>query len=231
MPDTAGESAKGAVPFNVTFTIFYIPSLTVGDTRAASKPPTATKRHSKFYFDNTLVAIQIEDTLFNVHKYQLMKSETFSDMFKVAQENSEQGPSPENPIVIEGVAVSDFESLLTVLYAPHFSPHMPAPEASLIIPAFRLATKWDFGDLKSYLLPLAEKELDAVDRIAFAREFGITEWLAPAHTELCQRTQPITTEEAVKIGARSLLAILQLREASYCEEQRLCFSCCYDAYD
>lgn len=63
---------------------------------------------------------KIEDTLFNVHKYQLVKSETFSDMFNLPKEESdepEEGSSPEHPIVMRGVSASDFEALLTVLYA------------------------------------------------------------------------------------------------------------------
>jgi len=185
------------------------------DTPKTRTRPVASKRHSKFYFDNTLVVIQIEDTLFNVHKYQLMKSETFSDMFKVAKpsdDEPEEGSSPENPIVMLGVAAADFECLLTVLYATHFSTHQPTPDASLIIPAFRLANKWNFEDLSTYLLPLAEKELSEVDKIVFAREFGIKAWLAPAHTKLCHRAQRLTTDEAVKLGVHSLLLISRLRE-------------------
>ena len=63
---------------------------------------------------------KIEDTLFNVHKYQLLKSETFSNMFSEAEasgDDLEDGSSPENPIVMPDVAVSDFEALLKVLYA------------------------------------------------------------------------------------------------------------------
>jgi hypothetical protein len=58
--------------------------------------------------------------LFNVHKYQLIKSEVFSDMFKIPKPDSnepEEGSSPEHPIIIEGVAPSDFTALLRVLYA------------------------------------------------------------------------------------------------------------------
>lgn len=63
---------------------------------------------------------KIEDTLFNVHKYQLMKSETFSNMFRIggeADHEDAEGSSPKNPITMSGVAASDFEALLTVLYA------------------------------------------------------------------------------------------------------------------
>ncbi|KAG9096510.1 hypothetical protein FRC06_008588 [Ceratobasidium sp. 370] len=163
-------------------------------------------------FDLTLYPMKIENVLFNVHKYQLMKSETFSDMFETAGRDPEEGSSPEKPIVMEGVSASDFECLLTVLYATRFSTYQPVPEASLIIPAFRLANKWNFEDLRNYLLPLAEKELSDIDKIVFAREFGIKAWLAPAHTNLCQRKEPLTTDEAVKLGVHSLLLISRLRE-------------------
>lgn len=94
----------------------------------------------------------------------------------------------------------------------HFSTHQPAPEASLIIPSFRLANMWNFSDLRTYLLPLAEKVLGDVDKIVFAREFDIKGWLAPAHLRLCQRSEVLTTEEATKLGVHSLLMISRMRE-------------------
>jgi len=182
----------------------------------AAKPALATKRHPEFYFDNTLVVIQIEDTLFNVHKYQLMKSKTFKDMFSVAEASGgdleEEGSSPENPIQMLEVSASDFEALLKVLYATRFSTNQPDPEASLIIPAFRLANMWEFRELREYLIPLAEKVLNDVDKIAFAREFDVKDWLAPALTRLCQRAEPLTSEESSKLGVDSLLLVSRIRE-------------------
>lgn len=181
--------------------------------------PTAhgqAKRHSEFYFDNTLIVIQVEDTLFNVHKYQLLKSEAFAHMFK-AQEAlpsdpaSKEGSGPDNPIVL-GVKASDFEALLTLLYATHFESSRPSPESPLIVPAFRLANAWGFSDLRAHLLPLAYNALGDADKIAFAREFDIREWLLPAHVRLCQRQEPLTREEASKIGMDSLLMIFLVRE-------------------
>ncbi|KAH7338077.1 hypothetical protein B0J17DRAFT_717739 [Rhizoctonia solani] len=189
--------------------------ITVPPGKPSTSKTLATKRHSKFYFDNTLIVIQVEDTLFNVHKYQLLKSETFSDMFTMPKEASkepEEGSSPERPILLEGVTASDFEALLTVLYASHFSSHQPTPEASLIIPAFRLANMWNFSDLRSYLLPLAETNLSDIDKIVFAREFDIQNWLAPAHQHLCERPESLTTDEARKLGVDSLLLIFRMRE-------------------
>ncbi|KAG8697273.1 hypothetical protein FRC08_006645 [Ceratobasidium sp. 394] len=146
-----------------------------------------------------------------------MKSTTFSDMFAIAEQSEDEqttreGSSLDNPIVMQGVSASDFECLMTVLYASHFSAHQPEPEASLIIPAFRLANMWNFAELCAYLKPLAERVLDDVDKIVFAREFGVTEWLAPAHVQLCLREEKITTQEAGKLGLDSLLFISRFRE-------------------
>ncbi|CAE6489207.1 unnamed protein product [Rhizoctonia solani] len=180
-----------------------------------SKTPRPVAHHPEFYLDDSLIIIEIENTLFKVHKYQLVKSEVFSDMFKMPKTKDnepEEGSSPEHPIVISGVAASDFTALLKVLYASLFSSNQPAPEAGLIIPAFRMANMFNFSELHTYLLPLAEKHLGDVDKIVFAREFDIKEWLAPAYTRLCQREERLSVEEAIKLEVRSVLMISHMRE-------------------
>ncbi|KAG9075093.1 hypothetical protein FRC06_010269, partial [Ceratobasidium sp. 370] len=138
-------------------------------------------------------------------------------MFAIAEESEDEqttreGSSLDHPIVMQGVSASDFECLMTVLYASHFSAHQPEPEGSLIIPAFRLANMWNFMELCAYIKPLAEKALSDVDKIVFAREFKVAEWLAPAHARLCLREERITTQEAEKLGINSLLYISRFRE-------------------
>ncbi|KAH7338068.1 hypothetical protein B0J17DRAFT_660641 [Rhizoctonia solani] len=190
------------------------------DTQSIDNPSQieksrSPKRHPEFFFDNTLVAIQIEDTLFNVHKYQLAKSEVFSDMFDIPKPEGnapEEGSSPGHPIKLEGVSASDFTALLRVLYASYFSNDHPTPEASLVVPAFRLANMFNFSELRAFLLPLAEKNLDDVNTIVFAREFAIKEWLAPAYIRLCKREAVLSDEEASKLGAKSVLMIWRMRE-------------------
>ncbi|CAE6507929.1 unnamed protein product [Rhizoctonia solani] len=194
----------------------------ISDETSSAEGTEPLERHTKFFFDNTLVAIQVERTLFNVHKYQLTKSEVFSDMFKMprSQNNKpEEGSSPEYPIVLKGITSADFAALLTVLYASHFSSDQPAPEASLVIPAFRLAYMFNFSELRTFLLPLAEKNLGDVEKVVFAREFDIKEWLAPAHSRLCQREKPLNNEEARKLGVDSVLVISRMREQHRANKQ------------
>ncbi|CAE6450646.1 unnamed protein product [Rhizoctonia solani] len=177
--------------------------------------PEPIVHHPEFFFDNTLIAIQIENTLFNVHKYQLAKSDFFSEIFNASKSEGDkpkEGSSPEHPIVIHGAVTSDFTALLRVLYASPFSSNQSTPEASLVVPAFRLAHLLNFSELRTYLLQLAEKNLDDVDKIVFAREFNIKEWLAPAYIRLCEREELLTTEEARKLQVDSVLLIWRMRE-------------------
>ncbi|KAG8715174.1 hypothetical protein FRC09_016842, partial [Ceratobasidium sp. 395] len=182
--------------------------------------PQVPQKHPKFYFDDTVVTIQVEDTLFNVHKWQLLKSETFRDMFSLEDTTSNGGAkigfigegSETNPIRLSGILAGDFEKLLVMLYAFRYCEDELIHDASLLIPALRLANMWNFTDLRRLLIPLAEKTLDDIDKIVCAREFGVAEWLAPAHVRLCMRDTPLTKEEAVKVGIDSLLIISRLRE-------------------
>ncbi|KAG8737469.1 hypothetical protein FRC10_008153 [Ceratobasidium sp. 414] len=209
------------------------------DNNDDTRPPEAEpidpqqdpEKHSKFYLNDSLVTIRVEGTLFNVHKSQLLKSETFRDMFSLGGATpTEAGPdvvpsgdhnpkptvsgegSESNPIMLSGIRANDFEKLLTMLYTFHYSNDKPAHDVSLLVPALRLANMWNFSELRALLIPLAEKTLNDVDKIIYSREFGVAEWLAPAHVQLCMRDTPLTKEEAAKLGFDSLLIISHLRE-------------------
>ncbi|CAE7127700.1 unnamed protein product [Rhizoctonia solani] len=169
--------------------------------------------------EDPLIVLQVEDTLFKVHKRLLTKSEVFLDMFKVAEvtkDKPEEGSSADHPIILECISASDFEALLAALYTGYHPPipGQPAPilETPLLLAAFRLVQMWNFSDLRTYLLPHIEKALGDLDRIMFAREFDIQGWLAPAYKNLCQRSEPITIAEARKLGIDSLLLISHIRE-------------------
>ncbi|CAE7101926.1 unnamed protein product [Rhizoctonia solani] len=182
-------------------------------------PPIDTEicQHTQFYLDGTLIYIQIEGILFSVHKSKLLASDAFTNWFKTQkysslEEERTEGFTPNNPIVMEGIAACDFEALLKVLYLPQFADNRPVPDVASMTSAFRMADVWQFSELREFLLSLADRTLGDVDRIAFAKEFRLKDWLLAPHVKLCQRDQQLTLDEAKKIGIDSLLAINNLRE-------------------
>ncbi|KAH7338037.1 hypothetical protein B0J17DRAFT_628605 [Rhizoctonia solani] len=79
---------------------------------------------------------------------------------------------------------------------------------------------WNFTELRACLLPYLEKTLNDVDKIVYAREFDIKEWVISVYTKLCFRTEPLNNEEAEKVGLKGVLLVFHLREdkgpLSYC---------------
>ncbi|CAE6480061.1 unnamed protein product [Rhizoctonia solani] len=174
-----------------------------------------------------MIHIQIENVQFKVHKFKLMKSETFSDMFLVAEssntdDESMEGSSTDRPIKLERVSASDFECLLTFLYDGEYAQRPTEPDLPVVLSAFRLAHMWNFTELRKRLLPRLEKLLSDVDKIVYAREFDIEGWVTPAYIRLYRRVEPLNTEEAEKLGFKIAMLIFRLREEKYSAAYQQC---------
>jgi len=69
-------------------------------------------------------ASKVGNKLFKIHKRVLMRSEasTFATMFSLPRssqtEGQTEGQTDENPIVLEGDTLEDFEGLMRILYPP-----------------------------------------------------------------------------------------------------------------
>jgi len=65
-------------------------------------------------------ASKVGNRLFKIHKRVLMRSEasTFATMFSLPRSSQTEGQTDENPIVLEGDTLEDFEGLMRILYPP-----------------------------------------------------------------------------------------------------------------
>ncbi|KAG9117264.1 hypothetical protein FRC07_007408, partial [Ceratobasidium sp. 392] len=184
-------------------------SSTHGETSTAQS--TVVKKHPMFFIDHEMVAIQVETTLFNIHKQVLQYSETFRDMFSIGQQSglTAEGLSAQNPIKLDGILAPEFGSFLMILYSHECSRcdnqllmngiRSVGPEH--ILPALRLADMWNFAHHRRYLLDKAFKlSMPIVDQIMLARQYNANNRILPLHLELCQRQEPLTLGEASKLG-------------------------------
>ena len=64
--------------------------------------------------------VQVEDTLFKVPKRTFEEnSEVFRNMFAIpCGANSTEGVSDDRPIVLQGIKLADFRTLLQVMFRP-----------------------------------------------------------------------------------------------------------------
>ncbi|KAI6004925.1 hypothetical protein EDD15DRAFT_2359836 [Pisolithus albus] len=174
-----------------------------------------TSRHSDFYIST--VTFLVEDSLYRVPREPFQnESEVFCDMFSLPQGSSVvvEGTSDESPIRIDRTSKEDFEQLLkALLHRKHGSqpdlPHGIEQWTSVL----KLSTTWNFGRLRQAAIDaLIECGIGAVDRVILSQRYHIPNWLLPALNELAKRPEPITLEEAKRMGIDTALKLASVRE-------------------
>ncbi|KIJ99656.1 hypothetical protein K443DRAFT_679774 [Laccaria amethystina LaAM-08-1] len=77
-----------------------------------------------------------------------------------------------------------------------------------------ISTFYDFGLAREYAIRAIEANggLDPIDKIYYANQCDIPEWLFTAYKELCQRSDPLEASEAERIGLTTAILVAKARE-------------------
>ncbi|KAI6046772.1 hypothetical protein EDC04DRAFT_1248639 [Pisolithus marmoratus] len=187
-------------------------------------------RHSDFYIPT--VTFLVEDSLFRVPKEPFQQeSDVFWTMFSLPQGDgiAVEGSSDENPIRLRGTSKNDFEQLLKSLLHRKYSQQPNLPNSiEQWTSVLKLSTMWCFEKLRQASIDaLAKSGIGPVDKVALSHRYHIKDWLLPALNELARRPEPITTEEAKRMGIDIALKLASIRERGAVTAQSHCHYCSY----
>lgn len=88
----------------------------------------------------------------------------------------------------------------------------------------KLSTMWGFEHLRELSIRnMSDIVMDPVERAALASEYSIDEWLLPALNELAQREEPITVDEARRLGWETALKVAAVRESFVAWNEKTAF--------
>jgi hypothetical protein len=89
-------------------------------------------------------------------------------------------------------------------------PHTPEEWTSVL----HLSTRWEFDSVRRIAIRELERyPLSPIDKIRLSREFDIaTPWTLKAYTELCERPEALSVQEALSLGLQVTVRISQIRE-------------------
>ncbi|KAG8718813.1 3'-5' DNA helicase, partial [Ceratobasidium sp. 395] len=158
-------------------------------------------RDEEFDFLNGNVSVKVENRIFCVHKFKLVKFHKIEQLVMSHEE-----------IALEGSA-EDFRNVLRILYASfesftHFDPDTPT-----LISALLIATTYDYPQLRQFAIrQLEDKELYLFDYLRLARDFNVAAWEKPAVDYLISREEPITEAEAEMLGTKLFVSTVARRE-------------------
>ncbi|KAK7024963.1 hypothetical protein R3P38DRAFT_2951969 [Favolaschia claudopus] len=187
------------------------------DAQSPADTTSSAPRHQDYYFQT--VIFKVEDRLFNVPRYHFERaSEVFAGMFSLPQPStSTEGQSDLNPIVLDGKYSADFQALLKVLYPLDVELILNEPHKWMTtdewISVLKLSTEWCMARFRRLAITkLDQRDLSSCQRIMLARQYHIVTWLRRGYSELVERAETISEDEAEILGWKTTCRLFQARE-------------------
>lgn len=89
-----------------------------------------------------------------------------------------------------------------------------ASDVPQLLDLLSISTFYDFGLVREYAIRAIEANggLDPIDKICYANQCDIPEWLFTAYKELCERSAPLEVSEAERIGLTTAILVAKARE-------------------
>ncbi|KAL1695768.1 hypothetical protein GGG16DRAFT_44862 [Schizophyllum commune] len=164
----------------------------------------------------------IDDVVFRIHSHHFTRSsDVFSAMLSLPPENAssrKEGSHEENPIILPGVSLKDFQSLVGFFYrGPYIWSAAVKLASSRWESILRLADKLDMKDIcKVAIHALGESSsvLGDVRKISLFTQFDLDKaFLLNQLKNVCRRADGLTVEEACDVGLIMGTLIARAREA------------------
>jgi len=158
-------------------------------------------------------------------------------MFALPQPDNEAGTTPkegttdDTAITIPEVTCKEFESLLDFFYyrfvlpyrvhiwlSPRYLRESTKEETRSIdqwVSLLSISTRFQLDRIRRRAISEIEAhhpQLHAVDRVVLAVKHSVDPWLIPAYCDICERTEPLTDQEAEKLGAVATARLARTRE-------------------
>ncbi|KAH9006217.1 hypothetical protein EDB86DRAFT_697083 [Lactarius hatsudake] len=151
---------------------------------------------------------QIDGTLYCVHRYFFVRDSVyFSTRF--AQLSIRDHEALPTIISLDDIERKDFEALLSVLYPANFEAHELTYEQWKSV--LHLSTQWGFTSLRKLALN-SIKPPTSHDKLVLARTYSVDHWVLPALTALCERTLPLSLNEARQMSMEDVILVARVRE-------------------
>jgi len=201
-------------------------------------PDSDVKKHDKFYFPDGNLVLKVENTLFRVYKYVLVRhSSVFADILTpVIKDEPEpagnvskygvEGVTDDNPIVLEGIVCVDFEALLYFIFPMELGSNVRLTyfTKDQCAGALGLAKRWEIHDIRPSItehlckpnLGVSDKELLILATVHGLKHQKILETIE----RICKLSGFLDQETAEKLGIETTVNIGRLQVMYYVPETR-----------
>ncbi|KAF7428824.1 hypothetical protein PC9H_008056 [Pleurotus ostreatus] len=172
-------------------------------------------RHEEYYIQGGDLHFMVEHVQFRVHRY-FFDRESLYFRNKLATPASpgaaRSGTSDSTAIVLEDVRSIDFARFLWVFYNPKYSLYKTDVDSWTSI--LDLAFRWQFPEVRKLCVRELERlEMSDVERIHVYQKYEVDRnLLISRYAALCEREEPLSVAEGMRLGMETALTIARARE-------------------
>ena len=147
------------------------------------------------------------------------------------EEKPQEGTTDDTAITIPDVTCKEFEALLDFFYNRFVLLYRIRTCLSLLwfrkgskeetrsldqwVSLLSISTRFQLDRIRRRAISKIEghsPQLSAVDKVVFAIKHSVEPWLIPAYCDICERTEPLTDQEAEKLGVVTTARLARARE-------------------
>ncbi|KAH9032581.1 hypothetical protein EDB85DRAFT_1865009 [Lactarius pseudohatsudake] len=165
-------------------------------------------RHDAYFFKDGNVRFMVGGTLYCVHRYFFSRDSVYFSTRFAQLGIRDHEPLP-TIITMGDIERTDFEALLSVLYPANFEAHELRYEQWKSV--LHLSTRWGFTSLRKLALKSIAPPTPH-DQLVLARTYSVDHWVLPSLTALCERTLPLSLDEARKMSLEDVILVATARE-------------------
>ncbi|KAI9465234.1 hypothetical protein BJY52DRAFT_672786 [Lactarius psammicola] len=165
-------------------------------------------RHNKYFFGDGNVTFLVDGFLYCVHLYFFSRDSVYFST-RLSQLGARDLEASSTIVSLGEVECKDFDAFLSVLYPEDFEEHDLSYEQWRSV--LHLSTRWGFTTLRKLALR-SIKPPTLYDRLLLARTYAVDHWIVPALTALCERTTPLSLDEARRMNIEDVVLVASVRE-------------------
>ncbi|KAF4600018.1 hypothetical protein EYR40_007124 [Pleurotus pulmonarius] len=168
---------------------------TVDNDSSSPSKPSKPLRNNAFYLDT--ITFQVEDELFKIpirfiSSFKTEPFQTLATRSLPSSDDSTEGMSDENPIILPDTSKVDFQHLLQVICPLSFEPE-PITSVDVWISVLKLSTKWGLLRVRTLAIKTMNTfGLSNGDLIRFGREHKVSDWLVRGYFGFATQDGPLS---------------------------------------
>ncbi|TFK65317.1 hypothetical protein BDN72DRAFT_205505 [Pluteus cervinus] len=163
-------------------------------------------RHHRFFIPEEFVTLKVDSVYFNIPAFVLR---TYSKKFSNSLDG-EANIEKELPSLLKDITALDLERFLAVIF-PKNCRRWEFTTVDEWTSILKVARQWEAQSVYELALEQIEPNATAVDLVVLGAQYNIPEWLKMGRLGLCRRDEPLTFDEAARMGMEEAIKISAAR--------------------